>query len=112
MQGPIIFDVKPVAVELEPGKDYYWCSCGRSAGQPFRDGSHASTSLTPKEFSVDTVGEVHNFFAASRELMQVMARACGHHSLAQFCAEDITTWKRGRVELTGIGFAGVWERYS
>ena len=40
----------PYAVEVEGGKSYYWCSCGHSKNQPFCDGSHAGTDLTPVEF--------------------------------------------------------------
>ncbi|MEH6593820.1 MAG: glutamate synthase, partial [Halioglobus sp.] len=50
---------------------------------------------------------LHNFFSASTELMQVMARACGHDALDQFSIEDLTTWKKEMTELTGIGYAGV-----
>ena len=52
---------------------------------------------------------LHNFFSASVELIQVMARACGHHSVGQFSIEDLTTWKREMAVLTGIGYAGVGE---
>ncbi|MCA8882663.1 MAG: Rieske 2Fe-2S domain-containing protein [Rhodobacteraceae bacterium] len=48
-----------------------------------------------------------NFFAASVELMQVMARACGHDHVAGFNADDLTTWKRDMADLTGIAFGGV-----
>ena len=44
---------KPIEVKLEAGKDYYWCTCGRSKSQPFCDGSHKNTEFTPKKFSVD-----------------------------------------------------------
>jgi len=47
------------------------------------------------------------FLTAATELMRVMARACGHHHLNQFCAGDLTTWKREMAELTGIAYAGV-----
>jgi len=33
-------------VEVEEGKDYFWCSCGQSAKQPFCDGSHKGTVVT------------------------------------------------------------------
>ncbi len=46
------------------------------------------------------------FLAASVELLQVMARACGHTHLNQFCQNDITTWKKQMADLTGIAFAG------
>lgn len=44
----------PIEVHLEAGKQYYWCSCGRSKNQPFCDGSHKGTDFEPKAFSVDT----------------------------------------------------------
>mmetsp|Transcript_49392 Transcript_49392/g.97317 ORF Transcript_49392/g.97317 Transcript_49392/m.97317 type:complete len:124 (-) Transcript_49392:226-597(-) len=34
-------------VEVEAGKNYAWCTCGRSKNQPFCDGSHRGTSFTP-----------------------------------------------------------------
>ena len=34
-----------IAVEVEKDKSYYWCSCGKSAKQPFCDGSHKGTDL-------------------------------------------------------------------
>ncbi|MBT6096732.1 MAG: glutamate synthase [Rhodospirillaceae bacterium] len=47
------------------------------------------------------------FFEASVELMQVMARACGHDHLNKFNAGDLSTWKREMAELSGVKFAGV-----
>ncbi len=40
----------PCAVEVEAGKSYYWCACGRSASQPFCDGSHKGTDFTPMKY--------------------------------------------------------------
>ena len=34
-----------------------WCACGRSKNQPFCDGSHVGTGITPKPFTADTDGE-------------------------------------------------------
>lgn len=42
----------PIEVNLESGKDYYWCACGRSKSQPFCDGSHKNTNFTPKKFKI------------------------------------------------------------
>jgi len=47
------------------------------------------------------------YFGASVELMQVLARACGHDNLSGFTQRDITTWKREVADLSGIQFAGV-----
>jgi Iron-binding zinc finger CDGSH type len=30
----------PIAVPVEEGKSYWWCTCGRSKKQPFCDGTH------------------------------------------------------------------------
>ena len=34
-----------IAVDVEQGKSYYWCSCGKSSKQPFCDGSHKGTEF-------------------------------------------------------------------
>lgn len=48
-----------------------------------------------------------NFFEASTELMQVMARACGHQRLADFNLDDLVTFKSDMSALSGATFAGV-----
>ena len=51
--------------------------------------------------------QLNNFFRASTELMQVMARACGHSHLDQFNVGDLSTWKREMAHLTGVTYGGV-----
>ena len=41
----------PVVLQLDPGT-YYWCACGRSAKQPWCDGSHAGTGFNPTPLEV------------------------------------------------------------
>ena len=45
-------------VNVEAGKSYWWCACGRSKTQPFCDGSHKGTAFSPREFKAETTGEV------------------------------------------------------
>lgn len=55
----------------------------------------------------DAAARLHRFFDATVELMGVMARACGHTSLAQFSIDDLTTFDREMAHLTGIAYGGV-----
>ena len=50
MSEPTIAQKSPCPVEVEAGKSYYWCSCGKSASQPFCDGSHKGSDFTPVKF--------------------------------------------------------------
>ncbi|MBT8062733.1 MAG: FMN-binding glutamate synthase family protein, partial [Xanthomonadales bacterium] len=47
------------------------------------------------------------FFSASVELMTVLARAAGHHHLAGFAPDDLTTFKADMAQLTGVTYGGV-----
>jgi glutamate synthase domain-containing protein 2 len=47
------------------------------------------------------------FFGATVELMQLLARACGHTHLNQFRQTDLTTWKRDVAYLTGVHYGGM-----
>lgn len=55
--APVVADRKPRAVQLEKGKEYWWCACGRSKNQPFCDGSHKGTGFTPHGFTAEESGE-------------------------------------------------------
>ena len=46
MTNPDIPQRAPFVMDCQPGK-YAWCSCGKSANQPFCDGKHAGTGMTP-----------------------------------------------------------------
>ncbi len=51
MTQAIATQISPYAVEVTAGQEYYWCACGRSATQPFCDGSHEGTELQPVPFT-------------------------------------------------------------
>jgi CDGSH-type Zn-finger protein len=44
----------PYPVDVEAGKEYYWCQCGKSASQPFCDGSHQGTEFSPVPYRAET----------------------------------------------------------
>ena len=45
MDKPIISKKGSYAIEVEKGKNYFWCQCGLSNKQPFCDSSHKGTSF-------------------------------------------------------------------
>ena len=50
MSEPIRATDEPIVVDVEAGKSYYWCACGKSKTQPFCDGAHADTDITPVQY--------------------------------------------------------------
>jgi len=58
MAEALIAQKEPYEVEVEAGKTYFWCACGRSATQPFCDGSHKGTGLTPVKLECRESGTV------------------------------------------------------
>lgn len=55
---PIIPLTAPYPIEVTAGKSYFWCACGRSKNQPFCDGSHKVTTLTPVKYIAEKDGKV------------------------------------------------------
>lgn len=55
---PTIARRKGFYYEIKAGRRYLWCRCGRSANQPFCDGSHAGTEFTPVPFDAKTDEDV------------------------------------------------------
>lgn len=59
MSEAIVAQKGPFAVELQAGKTYAWCACGRSGTQPFCDGSHKVTALQPVVFKAERAGTAY-----------------------------------------------------
>ncbi|MEH6649867.1 MAG: glutamate synthase-related protein [Motiliproteus sp.] len=47
-----------------------------------------------------------NFLTASTELIEVMARACGHSHVNQFSKEDLASWHYEVARMAGIEYSG------
>ena len=71
MTDPKIAQKGPYTLELQPGT-YWWCACGRSQTQPFCDGSHKETDITPVKIEIT-------------ETRQVALCGCKHTLNKPFC---------------------------
>jgi len=58
MSEPVIAQKSPFATEVEAGKTYYWCACGKSAKQPFCDGAHKGSDFAPTAYKAEKTGTV------------------------------------------------------
>ena len=53
MTKPTIANNSPAKVALEKDKKYFFCVCGKSTKQPFCDGSHKDSGMTPLAFTAE-----------------------------------------------------------
>ena len=53
MSDPVVAQKAPYAVEVEEGKKYFWCACGKSQNQPFCDGAHQGGDFTPYSYTAE-----------------------------------------------------------
>ena len=61
-----------------------------------------------RKLNVDHAAQrLERFLRATVELMQVMARACGHHHLKEFRRDDLSSWHRDLAALAAIEWSGV-----
>ncbi len=57
MSEPTVAGTAPIMIEVEAGKSYWWCSCGKSAKQPFCDGSHKGSEFVPTRYEATATGK-------------------------------------------------------
>ncbi|MFT5693623.1 MAG: CDGSH-type Zn-finger protein [Oceanicoccus sp.] len=58
MNDPVRASDTPFKTEVEAGKTYWWCSCGKSNKQPFCDGSHKGSEFSPVKYESDEAKSV------------------------------------------------------
>lgn len=79
MSEPVIAQKQPFAVEVEEGKKYFWCACGKSTKQPFCDGSHSGGDFTPIMYKAEKTGKV--FFCGCKHTSKQPLCDGRHNSL-------------------------------
>ena len=93
MGKPLVAAAKPALVELKAGRAYQWCACGRSARQPFCDGSHAGSGIDPVRFVATADGEA--LLCACKRTKHAPYCDGSHNSLSaayeEASAEDIAS---------------------
>jgi CDGSH-type Zn-finger protein len=72
MAEPAIAQKGPFTIQVDSGKDYWWCACGRSKSQPFCDGSHKGSEFSPRKWT-------------AAESKAAYFCGCKHSAHAPFC---------------------------
>jgi len=72
MAEPNVAQKAPFKVDVEAGKAYWWCACGRSKSQPFCDGSHKGSEFSPVQYE-------------ATETKTVFFCGCKHTGTKPFC---------------------------
>jgi CDGSH iron-sulfur domain-containing protein 3 len=58
MAEPTVAARAPIAVDVEAGKTYWWCACGKSTTQPFCSGAHKGSPFAPVAYVPERSGRV------------------------------------------------------
>lgn len=59
MTEPVMAQKGPYSLDVEAGVTYWWCSCGKSANQPFCDGAHKGSDFRPMEWTAPKTRTAH-----------------------------------------------------
>ncbi|KGD60315.1 hypothetical protein T9A_02708 [Alcanivorax jadensis T9] len=51
MDKPVTVSRQPYPLPVKKGEKVFWCACGRSKNQPYCDGSHKGTDITPVAYT-------------------------------------------------------------
>ena len=78
MTEPEIPQKKPYPMQVEAGKEYHVCMCGKSQNQPLCDGSHAGSGLGPRIFKATEAGFIA--FCGCKHSKDETGKCDGTHS--------------------------------
>jgi len=78
-ETPNIAQKAPYPVQVEEGKSYFWCACGKSAKQPFCDGSHKGSDFVPVKYTAEGTKKV--FFCGCKQSANAPMCDGGHKAL-------------------------------
>ena len=87
MDEPVIASRKPYLATVKAGKACFWCACGKSAKQPFCDGSHKGTGIEPVKFLPDEDGEL--LFCGCKQTATAPICDGSHNALPGIYGEDV-----------------------
>jgi CDGSH iron-sulfur domain-containing protein 3 len=59
MTEPVVAQKSPIPVDVEAGKTYHWCTCGKSAKQPLCDGAHKGSTFSPQAWTAPETKKVY-----------------------------------------------------
>jgi CDGSH-type Zn-finger protein len=59
MDEPVCTQKAPYVADVEEGKTYYYCTCGKSAKQPFCDGTHKGSAFTAHAWTAEKTGKAY-----------------------------------------------------
>ena len=80
---------KPYYCELEEGKAYFWCSCGRSSKQPFCDGSHKGSNFLPIKYIAKDADEEVLFCGCKQTRDQPFCDGTHNNLLDTYALEEL-----------------------
>ena len=69
---------RPYPTQVESGKEYHVCMCGKSQSQPMCDGSHAGSGFGPRIFKATEDGYVA--FCGCKRSADATGKCDGTHS--------------------------------
>ncbi len=98
--------LKPYYCELEKGRTYLWCACGRSRNQPFCDGSHRDTPFRPVPCTAREAGEEVLFCGCKRTGERPFCDGTHNNLPGAYREDDPDSPENRAVPLVDVGADG------